>query len=861
MRWLQLFFYSVIFLSVLFADAVTKPDTGDFHICYFSLNNEKEFTEMEKFTDRLNKHSHCSISVNEYLTEGDDPEESFKKMVESGVRCDGLVISGHHTGSFGGKRSHGSLNIDFLEKLSCDERYSKWFNNINALWLQGCRTLGTGEIVQEEQEVDADYHTTRVGDVLEADHLEQSFADLNMEFSATLDQDNPLSSRYLRTFPGATVFGWTKTAPGERSGSQYSIPFHMAHISRLINNQDGFPTDSPIKGTWTKDSAVEYGTAMLNLLNGESQCEELAVEAWKEHGRVRDQSTEYGFFNPDLNAYTALMNTDDEVLKQARIYDCLFKHSDGDKLLEVLDLILKDQTFIRYTYNSLLERLKQLKKEDPVLHSKMVEKLKKSKKMREFLNKKLTGKRLGILRKIDYYAFYEEIYGENESIRSLILDKASEAFEKIPSNTFDQRDYKETLLSSLSKHGYLNNDRGVSLLTKVFKDSDAYVRRVAVKEAGYIGEKGLPILEQGIKDSDKYVRMAAVELAGNIGEKGLPILEQGIKDSDIICTDGRQFELARYIGEKGLPILEQGIKDSDKYVRMAAVEGAGNIGEKGLPILEQGMKDSEYSVRLEAVELAGYIGEKALPMVNRVFKHSDKYIRVAAVRAAGNIGEKGLPIIEQGIKDSEYSVKLEAVRAAGEIGNREKALLFLEKAGGLPLLKKGIKDPAFYVRETAIKAAASIGEKGLPILEQGIKDIDEYVRETAVWESGKIGKKGLPILEQGIKDIDEYVRMAAVQAAGEMVEEGIRRVDEIAERGAADAGEVAEKMAEEIVVIKTTVSILKQGFEDSEIGVKWESEDIVRDIEDEIRWILDGDLDNRTRIKMRELRNYMREAF
>ena len=769
MRWLQLFFYSVIFLSVLFADAVTKPDTGDFHICYFSLNNEKEFTEMEKFTDRLNKHSHCSISVNEYLTEGDDPEESFKKMVESGVRCDGLVISGHHTGSFGGKRSHGSLNIDFLEKLSCDERYSKWFNNINALWLQGCRTLGTGEIVQEEQEVDADYHTTRVGDVLEADHLEQSFADLNMEFSATLDQDNPLSSRYLRTFPGATVFGWTKTAPGERSGSQYSIPFHMAHISRLINNQDGFPTDSPIKGTWTKDSAVEYGTAMLNLLNGESQCEELAVEAWKEHGRVRDQSTEYGFFNPDLNAYTALMNTDDEVLKQARIYDCLFKHSDGDKLLEVLDLILKDQTFIRYTYNSLLERLKQLKKEDPVLHSKMVEKLKKSKKMREFLNKKLTGKRLGILRKIDYYAFYEEIYGENESIRSLILDKASEAFEKIPSNTFDQRDYKETLLSSLSKHGYLNNDRGVSLLTKVFKDSDRHMLEAAVWAARYIGEKGLPILEQGIKDSDKYVRMAAVELAGNIGEKGLPILEQGMKDSEY-SVRLEAVRAARYIGEKGLPILEQGM-DSDKYVRMAAVE------------------------------LAGYIGEKALPMVNRVFKHSDKYIRVAAVRAAGNIGEKGLPIIEQGIKDSEYSVKLEAVRAAGEIGNREKALLFLEKAGGLP------------------------------------------------------------ILEQGIKDIDEYVRMAAVQAAGEMVEEGIRRVDEIAERGAADAGEVAEKMAEEIVVIKTTLSILKQGFEDSEIDVKWESEDIVRDIEDEIRWILDGDLDNRTRIKMRELRNYMREAF
>ena len=416
------------------------------------------------------------------MTEGDDPEESFKKMIDSGVRCDGLVISGHHTGSFGGKRSSGSLGIDFLEKLSCDEKYSKWFNSINALWLQGCRTLGTGEIVNEDTEGDADYHTTRVGEVLEEDHLEQSLADLNMEFSATLDQDNPLSSRYLRAFPAANVFGWTKTAPGERAGSEYSIPFHMAHISRLINNQDGFPTDSPIKGTWTKESAVDYSTSMLGVLNGEVQCQELAVEAWKEHGNVRDQATEYGFFNPDLNAYTSLMNTENEILKQARVYNCLLKNSEGEKLLEVLDLILKDQTFIRYTYNSLLERLQKLKHTNPELHSKMVEKLKNSKEMKTFLSRKLAGKRLGILRKIDYFAFYEEIYGKNEKIKFLILDKANEAFEKIPSNSYDEQDYKRTLLYSLSKHGYLNNEQGMKLLETVLKDSSSDVRRLAVYE-------------------------------------------------------------------------------------------------------------------------------------------------------------------------------------------------------------------------------------------------------------------------------------------------------------------------------------------------------------------------------------------
>ena len=820
MKWLQLFFYSVIFLSALFADAVTEQDTGDFHICYFSLNNEKEFTEMEKFTKRLNKHSHCSISVNEYMTENEDPEESFRKMIESGVHCDGLVISGHHTGSFGGKRSTGSLSIDFLEQLSCksNERYSKWFNNINALWLQGCRTLGTGEIVREEDEVDADYHTARVGDVLDVDHLEQSFADLNMEFSATLDQDNPLSSRYLRTFPAATVFGWTKTAPGERAGSQYSLPFHMAHISRLINNQDGFPKDSPIKGTWTKDSAVKYSTAMLSLLNGEYQCQELAVEAWKKHGKVTDQSTEYGFFNPDLNAYTALMNTDDEVLKQARIYNCLLKHSDDEKLLEVLDLILKDQTFIRYTYNSLLENLQRLKERNPDLHSKMVEKLKASKVIRAFLNKKLTGKRLGILRKIDYFAFYKEIYGENKKLEDLIMDKAIEAFEKIPSDSYDQMDYKKTLLSSLSKHGYLDNDRGISLLTK------------------------------GLNDSTPYIRQTAIKIAGKIGEKGLPIVEQGFQDSDY-------------------------------DVRETAIMAAASIGEKGLPIVEQGLQDSEYYVRKTAVRAAGKIGEKALPMVNRAFKHSNKYIRGIAIQAAGKIGEKGLPIVEQGLQDSEYYVKLEAVRAAGEIGKEKKALLFLEKAGGLPLLEQGLQDSDENVRETAIMAAASIGEKGLPIVEQGIKDSEEYIRWVAIDSAREIAQEAIRRVDEIAADAGEMADEIAADA-GEMADEIAADAGEMADEIAADAGEMADEiaadageMADEIEIIKTTVSILEQGLEDSESYMRWESKEAAEEIEDEIDFILRRErrilrrknlVDDKARMKvieLKELRDYIRDTF
>ena len=323
MKSLKFIFVGQLFLAFFFLPAMAGVGgSKNFHICYFSLNNEKEFTEMERFTKKLNKHSFHSITVNEYMTERRDPEKSFKKMVDSGQKCDGLVISGHHTGAFGGKRSDGSLDIDFLEKLSCNKKYSDWFSKVKALWLQGCRTLGTGEIVPDEDEGSADYHTGRVGAVLGEDHLDQSIADLNMEFSATLDQDNPLSSRYLRVFPAANVFGWTKTAPGEKSGSQYSIPFHMAHIAKRLDKEDRFPSEGPLDRKWTEKSAIKYMNSLVSILSGRDICSEEMLEAWESHGKVMDQSTEYGFLNPDIQAYPALKDTGNEKLKQARLYDC-----------------------------------------------------------------------------------------------------------------------------------------------------------------------------------------------------------------------------------------------------------------------------------------------------------------------------------------------------------------------------------------------------------------------------------------------------------------------------------------------------------------------------------------------------------
>ena len=99
------------------------------HICYISLNNEKEMKLTQQFVQKIERALNIQgyIKVHEFQKKDSRPGKSFKALLDSGTQCDGLVISGHHTGSFGGARASGGLYLENLEKLSCDPKYSEWF--------------------------------------------------------------------------------------------------------------------------------------------------------------------------------------------------------------------------------------------------------------------------------------------------------------------------------------------------------------------------------------------------------------------------------------------------------------------------------------------------------------------------------------------------------------------------------------------------------------------------------------------------------------------------------------------------------------------------------------------------------------
>lgn len=412
---------------IAFALLFTAPAYADdpMRICHFSLNSDDEFRVTKDFLGKLNKASPTQVTVEEFMPLGGDPNKAFLKMVESGVRCDGLVISGHHTGSYGGHRAKGKLSMDFMESLSCNPKHAAFFQNLNAAWLQGCRTLGVGEIQADDEQGDADFHTNRVGQVVEEDGLTQSFAELNMEFSNTLDQDNPLASRYLRLFPNAKLFGWTRSAPGEKSRSYMSLLYHMAQTSKRLEADDKFPFDAPDAGNMSAASAARFADAMLLTLTRfsveQKGCEEIATGGWLSHGNV-DRPGKYFFDNPDLKAYSSLASTGDKALLEAKELDCALKGAanamDPAAMAAVLDRIVKRPDFLRYSFNTIVDLRQRLAgakdakgKETAAI---ILDKMKQDPKVLEFLKGKMSSRQVGLTRKIDYYKFYNALTGQKD---------------------------------------------------------------------------------------------------------------------------------------------------------------------------------------------------------------------------------------------------------------------------------------------------------------------------------------------------------------------------------------------------------------------------------------------------------------
>lgn len=401
-----------VFLSSVFVTSAHAQEKADkklktYQVCFVSFNNPKEAVLLENFSKRLNAEAKITgrhFVIKEYLDYGDNPRAAFEKMVRENTakkqQCDGLVISGHHTGFFGGPRANGKLSVDDIEALSCKPEYMEWFAGVKSLWLQGCRTVGTGkmaacatpDILPATREDNPNYHWDRLAHHnLEGDGFRIAPLDINSGFDAVTSQTNPLGGRYIRAFSAAQVYGWTATAPGERSFSQLSIPHHIANLidiekgvwpeQKILTDKENAAIDLQLDSK----NAQLYSAGFEKLLCGDNK----ACQAWQAHGNHKATS-QHGFANKDLNSFEALAESGDENLLVAQKLNCeLLAAKDDEQRIQALESALSNETLVGYSFNVIMNILDANEKTRPDFNEKIIAKLRANPHFSSFLITKL----------------------------------------------------------------------------------------------------------------------------------------------------------------------------------------------------------------------------------------------------------------------------------------------------------------------------------------------------------------------------------------------------------------------------------------------------------------------------------------
>jgi hypothetical protein len=426
--------------------------TRDFNLCYFTMNNTAEFPKLKSFVEKLD--AQHRIKVIEFHSPGAAHRDAFRDMVDSGTRCDGLVLSGHHTGSWTGGNGRGKLELELIDSLACVPSPVRraFFDHVNALWLQGCRSMGI-EAIQPGFEAfepnRADFHTWRVA-AHSGSSLPQSMENFNLEFSSTLDQDNPLGERLPRSFPRATVFGWQASAPGETTGSENGLPLFISMAGRMADDRAGIFDDA--EDPVSPESSAAYAYIISQILSpgpkGQPKvCEREAIAAWKEHG--------YYQHSVGLMASLSLQSQDRPDQWKTRARDCALKFSeDLAGAQKSLKEVLSDEKAIAYSFNSITAYVKRLRESgQSKLLKTTLKRLADSGKLKSFMERKLQRQETGVIRRLDYYRFYQDVTGKKlPEIENAIREQAfAQLAQELPGHEAATSGYRQIILSAMLK--------------------------------------------------------------------------------------------------------------------------------------------------------------------------------------------------------------------------------------------------------------------------------------------------------------------------------------------------------------------------------------------------------------------------
>ena len=288
-----LFWTGFVFIGLLSTSSANQKKEEKFATCFFELDNTVTSDNFQNKSgnavgiNRFPTREHvnaCKKMIQSGKQNGSDNRRRitaclFEKMIQSGQRCDGLTLSSHHAGDWWGKK--GVLMLKDMEALSCNSKYKGWFKNVKALWLDGCNTVTDNFIKSRGIIKTADSETVRVvGKKEDKTKLNRRYmGDYQQSYAGSLDENTPLSSRYLRMFPNTQIYGFNGAAPagagkGDKKeegqvGSQSFIHEHLTNLGEALKAEKEWKS---IKKDFTRG---------LTALFSDDPCDEKKIKAWE----------------------------------------------------------------------------------------------------------------------------------------------------------------------------------------------------------------------------------------------------------------------------------------------------------------------------------------------------------------------------------------------------------------------------------------------------------------------------------------------------------------------------------------------------------------------------------------------------
>ena len=415
-------------------------------ICYFSLDNSEASLKLRKqMIKKLNKVSQGELDVFEYQVKNDEKaENAFKKMMDSGQKCDGLVI--HQKNSFEAWKP--KLSADSLEEMSCNPQYKDFFGKIKSLWV-------FGEKINKHQ----NHH-----------HTLTSLT--NIEIRNTLEK-SPIPNRYLTIFPNASLFGQTRNSPIIRAINAYSLFYHFAHMRKM----DTYFNSS--EQSVTNKTSIKYFNTLLSFLQrtpySEPKCyhHQLALQSWIFTGK--SISDEYGNTIPEVDpihtenisandtvAYSSLNSSGNPLHELASELRCDLKkkHNSSIQLATILEKILQDEYLIGYNFNGLMEVAKKRGAQWVRLKNQM----KSNSTLWNFIEKNLGNPNIELLQKIEYYVFLKNLGIPKASTLRIENALFKSIFKTLIQKSINTSTKRHALMWSLMKHGMLKHEHYTHLI-------------------------------------------------------------------------------------------------------------------------------------------------------------------------------------------------------------------------------------------------------------------------------------------------------------------------------------------------------------------------------------------------------------